>query len=96
MESAAIARVALEHGLPFLVVRAIADPVAMNLPQAIDYSLDDQGEIQVEKLALFLVLHPLELPGLIKLGVHFKAAKKTLKLIARELDIVTGFSNALL
>jgi hopanoid-associated phosphorylase len=95
MESAAIARVALEHGLPFLVVRAIADPVTMDLPQAIDYSLDDQGEIHLGKLALFLVLHPLELSGLIKLGVHFKAAKKTLKSIARELEKVTGFSNAL-
>ena len=86
MESIAIARVARQHTLPFLAIRAIADPVNMDLPQAINYSLNDQGDIVLGKLLLFLFLHPAELPGLIKLGLHFNAAKKTLKLVARHLD----------
>jgi hypothetical protein len=65
----------------------------MDLPRAIDYSLNDQGDVMLGKLLLFLFLHPAELPGLIKLGLHFNAAKKTLKLVARHLDSVTDFSG---
>jgi nucleoside phosphorylase len=93
MESIAIARIAKQHALPFLSIRVIADPVNMNLPQAINYSLNDQGEVVLGKLLLFLFLHPAELPGLIKLGLHFNAARKTLKLVAKHLDTVTGFNN---
>ena len=93
MESIAIARVAWQHTLPFLAIRVIADPVAMNLPRAINYSLNDRGEVVLGKLLLFLFLHPAELPGLIKLGLHFNAARTTLKSIAGHLDTVTGFSG---
>ena len=93
MESIAIARVAKQHTIAFLAIRAIADPVNMELPQAINYSLNAQGDVVLGKLLLFLFLHPAELPGLIKLGLHFNAAKKTLKLVARHLDAVANFSN---
>jgi adenosylhomocysteine nucleosidase len=92
MESIAIAKVARQHSLPFLAIRVIADPVNMNLPLAINYSLNDQGKVVLRKLLSFLVLHPAELPGLIKLGLHFNAAMKTLKSIAKHLDTVTDFS----
>ncbi|WP_262967142.1 phosphorylase family protein [Methylobacter psychrophilus] len=82
MESIAIAKVASQHALPFITIRAIVDPVIMNLPLAINYSLNNSGDIMLGKLLLFLLLHPAELPGLIKLGLHFNAAKKTLKLVA--------------
>ncbi|OYV20453.1 MAG: Hopanoid-associated phosphorylase [Methylococcaceae bacterium NSP1-1] len=94
MESVAVARVAKQHTLPFLTIRVIADPVNMNLPRAINYSLNDQGEMVLRKLLLFLFLHPAELPGLIKLGLHFNAAKKTLKSIAGHLDKVIDFNQA--
>jgi len=93
MESMAIARVARQNSLPFLVIRAIVDPVNMDLPLAISYSLNDRGEVELGKLLLFLFLHPTELPGLIKLGLNFSAAKKTLKSIAKHLDKVTNFSG---
>ncbi len=91
MESIAIAKIAMEHSLPFLVIRVIADTVNMNLPQAINYSLNTQGEIVMKKLLLFLLLHPAELPDLIKLGLHFYAAKKTLRSIAIHLEQLTNF-----
>jgi len=94
MESVAVARVAKQHTLPFLTIRVIADPVNMDLPRAIYYSLNDQGEMVLRKLLLFLFLHPAELPGLIKLGFHFNAAKKTLKSIAGHLDKVIDFNQA--
>jgi adenosylhomocysteine nucleosidase len=94
MESVAVARVAKQHTLPFLTIRVIADPVNMNLPRAINYSLNDQGEMVLRKLLLFLFLHPAELPGLIKLGLYFNAAKKTLKSISGHLDKVIDFNQA--
>jgi len=93
MESVAIAKIARQYELPFLAIRAIADPVNMDLPLAINYSLNDRGEIVLGKLLLFLVLHPAELPGLIKLGLHFNAARNTLKSIARHIDKVADFSS---
>jgi adenosylhomocysteine nucleosidase len=91
METAAIARVAHKHDLPFLSVRAIADPLNMDLPKAVSHALNAQGEIVMGKLLSFLLLHPSELPGLIKLGLHFHAAKKTLKHVAKQLNLVTTF-----
>lgn len=90
MESIAIAKVALQNNLPFLAIRAIADPVNMNLPKAINHSLNNEGDIVLGKLLLFIALHPSELPGLIKLGLHFNAAKNTLKLVAKQLDQLTA------
>ena len=92
MESSAVAKVARQNTLPFLSIRVIADPVTMTLPRAIDYSLNSQGDVVLGKLLLFLFLHPAELPGLIKLGLHFNAAKKTLKLVAKQLETVIDFS----
>ena len=90
MESIAIAKVARQNNLPFLAIRAIADPVNMDLPKAINHSLSNEGDIVLSKLLLFAVLHPAELPGLIKLGLHFNAAKNTLKLIAKQLNHLTA------
>lgn len=86
MESVAVAKVAHAHALPFLVIRAIADPVTMDLPQAVSYALNEQGDVQLGKLLTFLLTHPSELKGLITLGQHFNAAKHTLKAVAQQLE----------
>ncbi|MCK9396172.1 MAG: phosphorylase [Methylobacter sp.] len=93
MESAAIAKVARKNNLPFLAIRAIADPADMDLPKAVNHALNDEGEIILSKLLLFIVLHPSELPELIKLGLHFNAAKNTLKLIAKQLNHLTALPS---
>jgi len=93
MESTAIAKVAKLHSIPVLAIRVIADPVSMSLPKAIKNSLNSQGEIVMPKLLFFILLRPSELPGLIKLGIHFSAAKKTLRFIAKQLDQVTNFCS---
>jgi adenosylhomocysteine nucleosidase len=94
MESIAIAKVARLRGLPFLAVRAVADPSNMDLPQAISYALDDQGEVVLSKLLMFLLFHPTEIPGLVKLGLNFYAAKRTLKLVAKQLQYVTALPKS--
>lgn len=93
METVAVAKVARKNNLPFLAIRAIADPVTMDLPKAIAYSLNDEGEVMMGRLLWFLLGHPLELPGLIKLGLHFNVAKKTLLLVATQLDILLNFHS---
>ncbi len=93
MESIAIVKIAIQNNLPVLVIRCIADPVTMNLPKAVSYALNNQGDVVLAKLLWFLLTHPNELPGLIKLGLHFNAAKNKLKLVAEHLDIITGFEQ---
>ena len=91
MESVAIAKTALQHNLPALVIRCIADPISMNLPKSISYAQNNQGEIILTKLLGYLLTHPAELPSLIKLGLHFKAANNKLKLVAKQLDTIVSF-----
>jgi len=92
MESVAIARVAREHALPMLVLRAIADPVNMDLPRSVAHALNAEGEVVLSRLLRFLIAHPSELPGLIQLGRHFRAAKKTLATVAKQLDGIVTFN----
>lgn len=93
MESIAVAKVARQNRLPFLAIRAIADPVGMSLPAAIEYALNDRGDVVLGKLLLHLALHPGQLLGLIKLGLYFNAAKNTLKLVAQHLNTVLDFNG---
>lgn len=86
MESAAIADVAFRANLPVMVVRSIADPVGQTLPQAVIQALNSQGQVELPKLLRYLLWHPFEVKALIQLGLHFNAAQKTLKLVARELS----------
>ncbi|MFI3157952.1 MAG: phosphorylase [Methylococcaceae bacterium] len=90
MESVATAKVARQNNLPFLAIRAIADPLDMDLPKAVNHALNDEGDIVLAKLLAFIALHPVELPGLIKLGLHFNAAKNTLKSVAKQLGPLTA------
>lgn len=93
MESIAIAKVASQNHLPFLAIRAIADTVYMDLPQAIKYALNSQGDVVIAKLLINLAMHPTQLPELIKLGFCFSAAQKTLKLVAKTLNSVIDFKD---
>jgi adenosylhomocysteine nucleosidase len=86
MESIAIAKVAQKHGLPFLSIRAIADPLGMDLPKAVSHALNDHGDVELGKLLIYVLWHPTELLDLIRLGLYFNAAKKTLRKVAKQLD----------
>ncbi len=88
MESVAIARVAQQHALEFLAIRAIADPASLSLPLAVSHAMNAAGEMDIRKLLIYIVQHPSEIPALIKLGLHFNAAKYTLKTVARQLDAI--------
>lgn len=90
MESVAVAKVARQHHIPFLAIRAIADPVSMDLPESVSYALNAKGDVEIIKLLKFLLTHPKELSGLMTLGQQFSAAKRTLKTVASALEQLTA------
>jgi len=93
MESAAVIKVAQTENLACLVVRAVADPVSMDLPEAVVQALNAQGQIELAKLLGYLLTHPWQIPALIKLGLHFHAAQKTLKVVADKLNDFLDFKQ---
>lgn len=82
MESAGLCRVAAAAGVPAVVVRTVADPAGMNLPQAVVRALNASGDVELPRLLRYLAIHPGELPALLRLGRHFQAARKTLQAVA--------------
>ena len=81
MESAAVAAVAKEAGVPFMAVRAIADSVDMTIPQC---ALSNEfGRLNVSSLLKGLAKQPFDLFTLFRLGRSFLAAQKTLARVAR-------------
>lgn len=94
MESAAIAKVAQKADIPFLVIRAIADPANMDMPNAVIHALNSKGNVDIKKLLVYLLTHPYETPSLIKLGLAFRLARKKLKSVAYKLESIIRFPVA--
>jgi len=79
MESVAVARVAREHGLPFLAVRAIADHSALDMPKAVTFALNRRGEVRLLWLLAYTLAHPGQVPQLVALGRAFESALQALR-----------------
>ena len=84
MESAAVAQVAQQAGVPFIAIRAIADQAITAIPSSALSAIDAYGRLQFLPLVATLLAHPGELPALITLGRAFRAAQKTLSIVARQ------------
>jgi adenosylhomocysteine nucleosidase len=85
MESVAVARVARERGLPFAVVRAIADPHDRELPAAAMAAVGPDGGVSIAGIVLGLLRHPGQLPALIRLSLDSAAGLATLSAAAGRL-----------
>lgn len=83
MESAELARIALHLSIPFLVVRAIADPHDQALPRAALAALTDRGELHISGLLGQLLRRPGEIAALLRLSANFRAASRTLNACCR-------------
>lgn len=86
MESAAIARVAVRHRLPFLAVRAIADRADMDLPKPVANAMDRNGDLNMPLLLALIFAYPNSLPALLRLGRCFRAARRSLRSVALRLE----------
>ena len=88
MESAAVASAASAHGVPFLAIRGILDPLHEDLKIAFDQFLDGQGEPRPLLLIRFLLSHPFAFPALIGLGLRTRALCARLGHLLRELSTI--------
>jgi len=86
MESAAIGRVAMQAGIPFMVIRAIADSADEGLPPYIAKMMSDKKQFQTGRLLPALLARPWRWPAMIRLGLHFRAATHTLKMVSEQSD----------
>lgn len=68
MESAEVAAVAAQAGLPFLVLRAVADRSDQGVPRAAQGAIDDRGEIRHVAVLAGVLRRPWEIRPLIELG----------------------------
>jgi len=85
MESAAIAMVAQEADIPFMVIRAIADDASTTIPNCITMAMDQYGSISYARMVSLLLMHPASWLHLMRLQQQFRAAKSTLSLAAKTL-----------
>ncbi len=85
LESGAVARAASAQGLPFAVLRAVADPAGRALPPAAVTALDEDGNIRLPRVVLSLLRHPAQLPGLMALGKDAALARAALVARVRQL-----------
>ena len=79
MESAAVARVAQQAGVPFLVVRAIADDCEMALPAWLMRCMDVRGRVRGWRFFGQMLRHPFDVVAIARLARAFAAAESSLR-----------------
>jgi adenosylhomocysteine nucleosidase len=82
MESAAVAAVAAEHGLPFLSVRAIIDTANDALPRSV-VAASREGRVRIGRLVRGLLASPQDIGPLWQLTVRYRVAMRALSAVAR-------------
>ena len=83
MESAAIARVAANTGMPFIAIRAIVDPIDFSPPEALMNAVQPDGGVDMLRLMALLMNRSVSFKTLIHLGLGMHAARSTLSCIVR-------------
>jgi len=86
MESHAVARVAADRGLPFLVVRSCSDAAERRFPIEALEAMSPDGSFRVAPVMRKVAAKPWVVPGLITLAWETRAALSTLKKIAAAVD----------
>ena len=81
MESAAVARVAADHRLPFIAVRVIVDTAADRLPRSV-VNASRAGRLRIGRLLAGLIVAPAEIASLIRLTQRYRIAMRSLRVIA--------------
>jgi adenosylhomocysteine nucleosidase len=82
MESHAVAEAARQAGLPFVVIRAVADPAGQALPDAAGRALGPDGRVRPLAIARSLLGRPHDLPALLALWRQSARAHAGLRRVA--------------
>jgi hopanoid-associated phosphorylase len=91
LESGAVAEACAAKGVPFAVLRAVADPADRAIPAFALKGLAEDGRTQALPVILGLLGRPWELPALLGLARGNRAALASLRAAARLLDATLGF-----
>jgi adenosylhomocysteine nucleosidase len=83
MESASVAEVAFKANLPFMAIRAIADPLEQNIPASVFRAINQKGRLRPLHLLASLARRPAEILVLNQLRRNFLAARTTLTTVAQ-------------
>jgi adenosylhomocysteine nucleosidase len=78
LESGAVARVAKAAGLPYAVLRAVADPASRDLPPAALIALNAAGKIRLLPILASLIRNPQQISALIMLAGDASKARTAL------------------
>ena len=90
MESHAVAAVAEEVGVPFMIIRAVADPVDRSIPEWVLGKISDHGAPRYGAILAGLAVHPWDLPALIRLKLDSDRALHSLRGVAGRLGPLFG------
>ena len=85
MESHAVAAAAEEAGVPFLVIRAVADPVGQAIPDWVLGNITEAGDPRYGAILAGLLKNPWDLPTLIGLAGDNGKAITALRRVAGHL-----------
>lgn len=78
LESAAVAKLARQHGLPFAALRAVCDSASRDLPRAALVALDAAGRIGAWRVGTAVLARPWQIPALIRLAGDAARARHAL------------------
>ena len=91
MESAAIASVARDAGIPFAALRVVCDGSGQRIPLCVEGAVDARGHVIVARLGVGLALRPWELFELVRLASTTAYAGRVLeRALRRVLDDERG------
>lgn len=82
MESAAVAQVARQAGLPFIALRVIVDTASDELPPAV-IAASSGGRLNIGRLLAGLLRAPADVAALMRLSARYRIASRVLSAVAR-------------
>ncbi len=90
MESAGVAEIARDLGLPFLVMRAVADPADRAIPAEAQAGMGEDGGVNAFAVLAELARRPLVVPEIVQLARDTATANAALGRAARLLFLALG------
>lgn len=93
MESGAIAEVAANAGIPFIVVRAITDPLEFSPPEALLSAVYPDGSVNAMRLISLILRRSVGIGTLMRLGKGMRAASVTLTAVVKPSDNIELLGN---
>lgn len=85
METFAVAKVAVDSGLPFLAVRSLSDRAEEEIPSELFDTVDDSGNYRLSRALMVLFRNPSLIPYSIRLGMNSRTASRSLWIAVRSL-----------